>query len=76
MVSYLTVIAIGSSLTTFLSLLLVLWGAYASSGVLMVAGLSVMAALALAWCLWVLVLVIAGVRSWLKKPSQQIAEGR
>ena len=69
MVSYLTVVAIGSALTTFLGLLLLLWGADTGLRPLMAAGLLVIAGLALAWVVWVFAFMFVLTRAKLRKPE-------
>ena len=69
MVSYLTVIAVGSSLASFLGLLLLLWGAKADLRPLMIAGLLVLTVLALAWSVWILAFLCRFGQTKLRKPE-------
>ena len=71
MVSYTTFIAMGSVLTAFISVLLLLWGAQDSSRLLMLIGLLVLAGLALVWVACVFILMFATVKAWVKGPTQQ-----
>ena len=67
MVSYLTVIAVGSSLMSFLGLLLLLWGADADLRPLMVVGLLALLLPSAAWSIWILVFIFASSKAKLTK---------